>query len=89
LKDTLKIQKSTTKNYEGFMKKFSLFALKFVCCQLFKKFCNKKFNLFKGWAFTKIRFYITNLNIEKDYLKAFIQNLDTPLLQVINPVSYL
>lgn len=87
MKDTLKIQKSKNTNYKGFMKKFSLFALKFVCCQLFKKFCNKKFNLFKGWAFTKIRFYIINLNIKKDYLKALIQNPDISLLQVINSVD--
>lgn len=58
LKDTLKIQTSKTVDVASFLKKLSLFIIKVMMCQDFKKFCQKGFKTFHKWAYTKLRHHL-------------------------------
>ena len=73
LKETLKIQKSKNEDMESFVKKLSLFKIKACVCQQFKKFCNKKFTTFRGWAFTKIRHHIVYGEVDKALLENIVK----------------
>ena len=69
LKHTLQIQKSKSERYGDFMKKLSLFILKAMICLQFEKFCRKKFKVFRGWSFTKLRHHLIYQDIEKTALR--------------------
>ncbi len=74
LKDTLKIQKSKSVDYESFVKKLSLFIMKALICFQFEQMCRRRFRVFKGWSFTKLRRHIIYQQVNKDYLKSLVEN---------------
>jgi len=74
LKDTLKIQKSTSVDTKSFLKKLSLFIFKAIICLQFEKFCRKKFRRFKGWSFAKLRHHIIYQDIDKIVLENIIND---------------
>lgn len=57
LKDTLKIQKSTSTDYASFIKKLSVAILKASICLKMERFFRKK-QAFKRWSFVKIRQHV-------------------------------
>lgn len=73
IKDTLKIQQSTTDSTHGFFKKVMLFALKAVFIKKFESYCRKNFRLLKGFTFWQLRqeiiYSICDLSIVFDQLE--------------------
>jgi len=53
LKDTLKIQQTKSTDAKTFIKKLAACIFRAMVCQSFRIFCNKKFKVFRKWAFTK------------------------------------
>lgn len=74
LKDTLKIQKSKNTDMESFIKKLSIFIIKAFVCQKFKNYCNKKFEIFKEWSFTKLRHHIIYGEVDKSILESLVKS---------------
>ena len=74
LKDTLKIQTSKCVDAESFLKKLNLFIYKAIICYDFKKYCNRHFRIFRGWAFTKLRLHIIYERIELSLLEDLVKS---------------
>ena len=73
IKDTLKIQQSTTDSTHGFFKKVMMFALKAVFIKKFERYCQANFRLLKGFTFWQLRqetiYSVADLSIILEQIK--------------------
>ena len=73
LKDTLKIQTSKNVDAITFLKKLNLFIIKAMTCRQFEKEVQKQFQLFRHWAFTKLRHHLVYEKIGLEDLESLVK----------------